>query len=159
MKAIVDDFSCKQLELCNSLMEGDQPWTFVVATYFMQQYGNLIASVLRDICSFVEFNNSNPIAYDDQFNVYGNSWLVQDMNVIQSKLSHLSKDDMLCALQSIPSHLRPKYNMRYVRACRSVLSLHISNRILSLMNLSITDFLEIFFSVSPVEFNNDFLFF
>lgn len=58
MKAIVDDFSCKQLELCtNSLMEGDQPWTFVVATYFMQRYGNLIASVFWDVHSFVEFNN------------------------------------------------------------------------------------------------------
>ena len=40
-------------------MEGDQlePWTFVVATYFMQRYGNLIASVLWDVRSFVEFNN------------------------------------------------------------------------------------------------------
>ena len=74
-------------------------------------------------------------------------------------MSRLSKDDTLCALHSIPSHLRPMYNMQYVRACRSVLSLHISNRISYLMNLSITDFFEIFFSVSLIKFNTDSSFF
>ena len=86
--------------------------TLNICCCFLFYYGNLIASVIRDDLNVVNFNNLNAIGsyYDDCLKKYGNSWLTHDLNIIQSKLSHLSKDDTLCALQSIPSNLRPMYN-------------------------------------------------
>jgi hypothetical protein len=67
-----------------------------------------------------------------------------------SKLGSVLKDVILHVLQNIPSHLRPSYNFRTVRGCRSVLLAHsIRSRISFLASLSMRNFYEVCFSVLP----------
>ena len=80
-------------------------------------------------------------------------WLYQTLDDMDSRLRRAHKDEILSCLHSIPSHLRPQYSTRSIRACRTPLLLHIQSRIWYLHSLSNHSFFQVLFSIFPFHNN------
>jgi hypothetical protein len=148
IQAIINDFRYERCQFRETLSCRMRPWTFIISHHFQDRYGDVVFYALRDSRSCQIFKNHDCVV-DGLDGFRDILWLSENLNTMSSKLGSVSKDDILHVLQNIPSHLRPSYNFRTVRGCRSVLLGHIRSRISFLASLSMRNFYEVCFSVLP----------
>lgn len=133
-----------------------EPCAVSVSRYFSERYGNDISQHLQDLCDSNNFKGTSFASDLHDVNKNNHIWLNQSFDDMNTRLTHVSKEEILHSLHSIPCYLRPTYTIRSTRACRLPLIEHIQNRISFLFSLSLDHFYQILLSVFPLHTVHDF---
>ena len=147
IRAISVDFFHQRSHFWTIVSSSNKPWFASLSEHFRLRYGDCVSSTLRDVRDPQHFRDDAMVL--DSLAVYDNVWLTRDYKDMSSTLSSVSKEDVLKSLHLIPSHLRPPFRSRSVRACRGSLLSHIRSRISYLGSLTSVHFSQVFFSIFP----------
>jgi hypothetical protein len=120
-----------------------------VAGYFERRYSKTVCCALRDVRIASHFDGE--FTLDDLKEYISHVWCIESLKEMDTKLSRVSKQDILRCLLYIPYGFRPTYSTRSIQSCRKALLLHIQKRILYLVSLSPREFFRVFFSVLPSD--------
>ena len=155
IRTILDDFFEQRSGLWRIVRQSSSPCAPSLSRYFLNRYQDTVFHALCDLRTPNHFHTADsrldliPSAHSSSSEM----WLYQTLDEMDSRLRRAPRDEILSCLHSIPSHLRPQYSTRSVRACRTPLLLHIWSRIWYLRSLSDHSFFQVLFSIFPFHNN------
>ena len=153
VQAILHDFFEQGSASWEIIRNSSSPCAVSVSRFFLNRYQNSVFHTLCDLRTSNRFCTADSCLdlHPSPHTMSSDMWLYQSLDHMDSRLHCAQKDEILSSLHSIPSHLRPQYSNRPLRACHTPLLLHIRSRISYLGSRSHHSFL--LFSIFPFHDN------
>ena len=143
MHAIVEDFFRERVQFFQKQpVAHTTPLMISICDYFNSRYGSTVTNALQDVRSSKFFGDEH--IHIEHSVLYGSTWLTRSFDDMISRLTRISKEEILDCLHLIPARFRPSYNTCSIRSCRSALLHHIRGCILHLASLTDPQFVEAF---------------